>query len=94
MSDSSDNQGKLLLDLYQRWESLLRERCNARTGTQARSELDGVYFRTLPTIVAITEAIDDREVIELVHLAGTLLSGGGRGDQKVLTEGATSGRGQ
>lgn len=62
------------MDLHIRWQSLIRERANYRQGTQARSELDNIYFNTMPTIVAITKSVSDQEMGELVKLAGNQLN--------------------
>jgi len=67
------NNAKKLLDLHISWEKLIRARNNARLGSQVRRELDAIYFKALPTIVDITKAADDSEVVRLVQVAGSLL---------------------
>jgi hypothetical protein len=74
MDDS--NNAQELLNLNIDWQRLITDRINAKPGSQVRHELDGVYFRTLPTIVAITEAVDDQEIGDLVRRAGQLLREG------------------
>ena len=77
MELSTDTHGALV-DLYVTWERLLHDRCHARPGRE-RSELDSTYARVLPTIVAITEAVDDQEINNLVRVAGSLLKSTGTG---------------
>jgi hypothetical protein len=64
-----DDRGKVLTTLFIEWESLLRNRAHARVGTVERSQLDSTYSRLLPTILAITEEIDDTKICELVNAA-------------------------
>ena len=73
LSTSYDTQREALLDLYIEWEAFLNRRINALPGSLARRELDVIYFKALPTIVELTEVINDSEIERLVKLASTLL---------------------
>ena len=73
LSTSSDLQRSALLDLYIEWEAFLNRRINALPGSLARRELDTIYFKALPTIVELTEVVNDSEIEKLVKLASTLL---------------------
>lgn len=64
-----DNQGQLLLDLNVAWQRLIRARSAARQGTTLRSEIDIIYFTTLPVIVQITEAVNEIEIYQLIMVA-------------------------
>jgi hypothetical protein len=71
---SSKTQGQELQDLFINWQKLIRERVNAREGTQVRRELDTIYLKALPTIVAITESVSDQEINGLIQVASKLLT--------------------
>ena len=73
MASSPGNQSQLLLELNITWQRLIIDRANARQGTTHRCELDNLYYRILPIIVAIAEAVDDSEIDRLVQVVNHLL---------------------
>jgi len=70
---SSNDRSKLLLALQIDWESLVIERINTRPGSKKRYDLDFLYARVLPTIVAIGDAVDDQEINRLIKMATSQL---------------------
>lgn len=73
MDDIIENRGQALLDLYIDWQALIRRRSTFRPGTRDRNQLDVIYFRTLPVITSIADAVDEGETDRLVHLARSLI---------------------
>jgi hypothetical protein len=59
--------------LFIAWRDLIRRRCHARLGSPERVELDGIYFRVLPTIISIGDSHQDADLSELISLASTML---------------------
>ncbi len=71
MNELPDNQDPTtsLMQLFIDWQALITERINTKRGTPLRSELDTIYQKTLPTIISITEEVDDQRLDALIRLA-------------------------
>jgi hypothetical protein len=70
----NNTQDGSLLDLYIEWEIFLNRRINALPGSLARRNLDMIYTKVLPSIIEISESIDDSEINRLVKQASNLLN--------------------